>query len=173
MIGIYLEEKLKKNFSDILEEYIENTLKLRNTHIGYEGADLLGHNKTSTLKWFWNKESAFLPAGSLISTIDDMTEYLKIHMHNNTYALCHETHLETDMPFNMGLGFMKQKEDGIVFCAGLTPGFSSVIGFDSFKQFGVVVLSNYCGYGYGNPDIPMGIGFSILNELGKTNSDKI
>ena len=170
LIGMYLEEKLNKNFSDIIEEYIENTLKLRNTHIGYQGAYLLGHNETSALKWCWNKESAFLPAGSLISTIDDMVEYLKLHMQNDTYALCHETHLETDMPFNMGLAFMKQKKDGIIFCAGLTPGFSSVIAFDSFKQFGVVVLSNYCGYGYGNPNIPMGIGFSILNELGKNVS---
>lgn len=59
---------------------------------------------------------------------------------------------------------MKQKEDGIIFCSGLTPGFSSVIGFDSEKQIGVVV-SNYCGYGYGNTDTPMEIGFSIVNTL--------
>lgn len=170
LIGMYLEKKLNKDFSEIFEEYIDKTLKLRNTHIGYEGSDLYGHNETSTLKWFWNRKSVFLPAGSLVSTVDDMMEYLKLHMRNDAFSLCHKIHFETDMPFNMGLAFMKQKEDDVTFCAGLTPGFSSVIGFDSSKHFGVVVLSNYCGYGYGNPNIPMGIGFSILNELGKDTS---
>ena len=165
LIGMFLEEKLNRPFSEILEDYIQNTLKLHNTRIGYNGSDLLGHSTDAVAKWCWNKQSAFLPAGCLISDLDDMMAYLKLHMTKASYAICHETHFETDVPFDMGLAFMKQKEDGITFISGLTPGFSSVICFDSAKQYGVVVLSNYSGYGYGNPNTPMGIGFSILNAL--------
>lgn len=44
LIGLYIEEKVNHAFSELLEDYIRSSLKLCNTHIGYEGANLFGHN---------------------------------------------------------------------------------------------------------------------------------
>lgn len=165
LIGIYLSEKLKSPFSKVLEDFIKKHLHLQSTYIGYQGADLLGHNGEHAFRWQWDKNSAFLPAGCLISSLDDMVQYLRLHMGSDMYQECHRKHLTTQMPFDMGLAFMRQRETDIVFCMGLTEGFSSFIGFDSSKKFGVAVLSNYCGFGYGSKCTPNGIGFSILNDL--------
>ncbi len=165
LIGIYLSEKLKSPFSKVLEDFIKSTCNLQSTYIGYQGADLLGHNGEHAFRWQWDKNSAFLPAGCLISSLDDMVQYLRLHMGSDMYQECHRKHLTTQMPFDMGLAFMRQRETDIVFCMGLTEGFSSFIGFDSSKKFGVAVLSNYCGFGYGSKCTPNGIGFSILNDL--------
>lgn len=165
LIGIYLSEKLKSPFSKTLEDFIKSTCNLKSTYIGYQGADLLGHNGEHAFRWQWDKNSAFLPAGCLSSSLDDMIKYLLLHMGSDMYQECHRKHLTTQMPFDMGLAFMRQKKTDIVFCMGLTEGFSSFIGFDSSKKYGVAILSNYCGFGYGNKSTPNGIGFSILNEF--------
>ncbi len=164
LIGVYLSEKLKRPFSQVLEDFI-SACNLRSTYIGYRGADLLGHNGEHAFRWQWDKNSAFLPAGCLSSSLDDMIKYLRLHMDSDLYEECHRKHLTTQMPFDMGLAFMRQKETDIVFCMGLTEGFSSFIGFDPGKKYGVAVLSNYCGFGYGDPCTPNGIGFSILNNF--------
>ncbi len=165
LIGIYLSEKLKVPFSKMLEDFIKRTCNLKSTYIGYQGADLLGHNSKHAFRWQWDENSAFLPAGCLSSSLDDMIKYLLLHMNSDMYQECHRKHLATQMPFDMGLAFMRQRETDIVFCMGLTEGFSSFIGFDSSKKYGVAVLSNYCGYGYGDKCTPNGIGFSILDDL--------
>ncbi len=165
LLGIFLTEKLGCPFSQTLEDFVQNELHLQHTHIGYQGAELFGHNESFAFQWRWEKTSAFLPAGCLVSSLNDMLQYLQIHMTLQDYEICHQTHLVTQMPFDMGLAFMKQKETGIVFAMGLTDGFSSFIGFDSAKKYGCVVLSNYCGPGYREPDTPNGIGFEILNRL--------
>ncbi len=165
LIGIFLQEKLGRPFTQLLEDFVRNDLHLQHTYIGYQGAELSGHNGNHVFQWRWEKNSAFLPAGCLVSSLEDMLQYLQIHMSLKDYGICHQTHLVTQMPFDMGLAFMKQKETGIIFAMGLTDGFSSFIGFDSKKRYGCVVLSNYCGPGYGEPDTPNGIGFSILNRI--------
>lgn len=165
LIGIYLSEKLKTPFSKILEDFIKGPCNLKSTYIGYQGANLLGHNGEHAFRWQWDKNSAFLPAGCLSSSLDDMIKYLLLHMCSDMYQECHIKHLTTQMPFDMGLAFMRQKKTDIVFCMGLTEGFSSFIGFDSDKKYGVVVLSNYCGFGYEDECTPNGIGFSILNNF--------
>lgn len=164
LIGIYLSEKLKIPFSKVLEDFIKSTCNLKSTYIGYQGADLLGHNGEHAFRWQWDKNSAFLPAGCLSSSLDDMIKYLLLHMDSDMFGECHRKHLTTQMPFDMGLAFMRQRETNIVFCMGLTEGFSSFIGFDSSKKYGVAVLSNYCGFGYGDKCTPNGIGFSLLRN---------
>ena len=173
LIGTYLERKLNRTFPEILEEFIRDSLHLGNTRIGYSGAELIGNTGTDTIRWCWDEESVFLPAGCLVSTLSDMISYVKLHMTDNVYSICHDTHLITGQPFDMGLAFMKQKESDVVFCGGLTPGFSSVVGFDKDKRYGVAVLSNYYGFGYGNRDVPMGIGISILEHLSENNQSSI
>ncbi len=165
LLGAFLQKKLGCPFAQLLEDFVQNDLHLQHTRIGYQGAELLGHNASHAFQWHWEKTSAFLPAGCLVSSLDDMLQYLQIHMNLEDYEICHQTHFVTQMPFDMGLAFMKQKETGIVFAMGLTDGFSSFIGFDSAKKYGCVVLSNYCGPGYGIPDTPNGIGFELLNRL--------
>lgn len=103
LIGIYLSEKLKSPFSKVLEDFIKSTCNLQSTYIGYQGADLLGHNGEHAFRWQWDKNSAFLPAGCLISSLDDMVQYLRLHMGSDMYQECHRKHLTTQMPFDMGL----------------------------------------------------------------------
>ena len=164
-IGMFLEEKFHCPFYRLLADFISGTLHLPHTHFGFAGADLCGHDGSHASRWQWRENSAFLPAGGLVSDLSDMMEYLRLQMQVPAFGVCHRIHWETEMPFDMGLAFMRQKDSGVVFSMGLTGGFSSFIGFDPVRQNGAVVLSNYCGYGYGNPDTPSGIGFVILNTL--------
>lgn len=163
LAGIYLEDIFKEPFSEIIDRYIRTELKLLNTKVGYNKCSMTGydylHHPTN---WTWEKNSSIVPAGGLISNIDDMLQYLIVQM-KTLGEVCQNTYIKTDMPFDMGLAWMIEKESSSIFCMGLTDGFSSFIGFNKEAKKGIVILSNYFSQGYGVQDTPNQIGLDYLS----------
>ncbi len=94
-------------------------------------------------------------AGSLRSSVEDMTKYLLAHMGLVDFDLfkamkeCHASQFSHTPDGEIGLGWMVEKTkngDSIINHGGLTGGYCCFIGFNSAAGKGVVILTNStCG----------------------------
>lgn len=171
-LGEVLTQVYNEDYSVLMNQYIKEDLGLLNTRIS-SGKDEIPDC------WNWEKNDAYLPAGSLISNISDMLKYLNIHMTNQLPYLKapHEVWAQADgnkSSYEMmgiridaqGLGWMIDTKHNIIWHNGGTSNYNCYIGFDSNKQIGVVVLSNLSP----NYKIPATvIGARVLQELQEGN----
>lgn len=148
VLGAVLSEVYGMDFPALMTQYIKQDLSLNNTMIS-DGSGDLGHY------WRWAENSAYLPAGSLTSTIEDMLEYARLHM-NAAPEYLRETHKKLAKPdaiysitakFNVhfdfiGAAWMADEQHGLIWHTGATSFYNSYLGFDPINQLAVVVLSN-------------------------------
>ncbi|MBA5729828.1 beta-lactamase family protein [Aerococcaceae bacterium INB8] len=149
VLGLVLESIYGESYAVLLENYIKEDLQLGTTHL-FEEETPLGNN------WLWSKETdAYVPAGALISNIEDMLSYLKLQLSeaNTEIRTSHDVLSEVNATSsdNGELGIridavayqwmLNQKED-IIWHDGGTGGYTSYIGFNKAEEVGVVVLSN-------------------------------
>jgi CubicO group peptidase (beta-lactamase class C family) len=147
VLGMVLENAYEKDFVELMGDYIESELTLVNTKVLNDGKD-------NSDFWIWKDTDAYIPAGTIISNIKDMTKYLSIHMNDELkyLTLSHQglsqgktstTHERMNIRVDLvGLGWMIDMENGFIWHNGATDYYNSYIAFDINKEFGVVVLSN-------------------------------
>lgn len=148
IVGAVLEKVYAEDYTSLMNNYIQNDLGLENTRISNGIGDLANY-------WEWSEADAYLPAGALLSDVSDMLAYAEIQLHENpTYmslahqslAVIHATSkVNKKMGINLdeiGIGWIIDKENNIIWHNGATGNFNSYIGFDKDKQIAVVVLSN-------------------------------
>lgn len=148
VVGQILSECLDSDYTTVMTDYIESELNLLNTRISDGSGNLDGY-------WSWQSNDAFIPAGAIISTMDDMMQYLSLNMSNESMylSLGHELIEDVnatkkqyeifDIRFDaMGVGWIIDKKNNIIWHNGGTSNFNSYIAFDNDKQVGVVILSN-------------------------------
>lgn len=147
VLGAVLEQVYGKEYTPLMNEYISEDLGLANTRIS-DGTGDLSHY------WTWAQDDAYIPAGALTSTISDMMRYLAIHMSEKQdyLAVSHEALAPGDAPAAyaktgvridaIGLGWIIDEENNIIWHNGGTSDYNSYLGFDKEKQIGVVILSN-------------------------------
>lgn len=168
VLGNAVSEIYGESYESVISDYISNELKLHNTHISDGTGDLSGY-------WQWNKGDAYIPAGAIVSTIGDMLKYTEIHMTEKLpyLAQAHEaiedvnatTSQYAKMGIRMdavGIGWIIDKENNIVWHNGGTTNFNAYLGFDKEKQIGVVILSN-TPPSYKIPATVMGV--KLIKEL--------
>ena len=128
------------------QDFIESDLKLEHEDSNGNGIWRL---------WNWMPDDAYIPAGAVVSTIDDMMKYMQLHMSEALpyLSLGHEIHAQvhatTEKYEKMGiridaagLGWMIDTQNNIIWHNGGTDNFNSYMAFDKEKQIGVVILSN-------------------------------
>lgn len=136
------------DWSEVMTEYIQNDLGLKHTYISDSKGDLSGY-------WSWHENDGYLPAGCLLSTIDDMLDYAKIQLecdpeylalsHTPTAKITKVNERYKMMGINMdavGLGWMIDEQNGFVWHNGGTSKFTSYLGFNSSNGTAVVILAN-------------------------------
>ena len=161
VLGAVLEQVYDKPYKDLMNEYIQNDLKLINTNISDASGNLSGY-------WNWKEDDGYLPAGGLVSDIYDMVEYAKLHMtekisylalgHDKIAEIDATTKQYADMGIRMdaaGICWMIDEENQIIWHNGGTSNFNSYLGFDKDRQVAVVILSNFAP-GYRIPATVMG-----------------
>lgn len=85
VIGLVLEQVYDEDFVTLMNDFIENDLNLKNTKVALSTGNLSGY-------WNWKEDDGYIPAGAIISNIEDMIQYLKYYMNcednyiSNTYA---------------------------------------------------------------------------------------
>lgn len=78
VLGLVLEKICGGNYTDILNVFLQNELKLNNSMAAKQNGNLSGH-------WKWKGDDAYIPVGSVISNIQDMARYLRICLESSGY----------------------------------------------------------------------------------------
>ena len=168
VLGLVLEEVYNKDFTTLMNDFIINDLKLENTKVAIGKGNLEKY-------WNWKNEDGYIPAGAIISNIEDMAEYLKIYLNNenqysiDTYNSRKEINVSNYM-YNkldintdkIAMAWMIDSKNNFVWHNGATSNFNSYIAFNKEKNIGIVILSNLSP----NKKIPTTvIGSKMMKEL--------
>jgi CubicO group peptidase (beta-lactamase class C family) len=148
VVGLVLEQIYGDSFTNILNDYIKNDLKLSYTSAVKQSGNLKGY-------WKWKSDDGYIPAGSIISNIDDMASYLNVYLSDsvpyadNTYSKLKQLNATAGLneKFNVridgiGMTWILDDVNDIVWHNGATTNFNSYMGFTKDKSKGVVILSN-------------------------------
>jgi CubicO group peptidase (beta-lactamase class C family) len=148
VVGLVLEKIYSKDFTQLMNEYIDSELGLKNTAVAVQSGNLSGY-------WKWKEGDGYIPAGAIISNINDMADYLKLYLSDslpyiaNSYKQIKQVNASSGMNelFNIrvdgvGMTWIVDNKNDIVWHNGATTNFNSYIGFTKDKSKGVVVLGN-------------------------------
>lgn len=176
VLGKVLASVYNTEYAKLMNNFITKDLKLENTKISDGIGNLSGY-------WNWKSDDAYLPTGGLTSTISDMMQYIELQISDDIPYLSqgHEMIAEINettkqyekMNIRMdgvGLGWMIDLKNDIIWHNGATSNFNSYVAFDKDKQIGVVILSN-CSPNYRIPATVMGAKLMMVLQ-DEVNSEK-
>ena len=147
VLGLVLESVYGESWKTLAEDFLLNELGLENTHVSV-GKGELGHN------WQWREDDAYLSAGAVTSNIRDMLKYAGYYLEEDElFKECQEgvktinasSSAYRTMGIYMdqiGLSWIIDKENGIIWHNGGTGHYNSYIGFSKENNTAVVILSN-------------------------------
>ncbi len=167
LLGLVLEEVYEEDCTSLLNDYLADELAMKDTYVSNGDADFEGN-------WQWEDGDAYIPAGAVVSNITDMLLYAQIQLGADpVLTLCHQPLEQIDASDEwdrmaglgmdeIGMSWMIDTENGIIWHNGGTGVHSSYLGFCPEKNTAVVVLSNLSQ----DEDIQMTtIGFKKLLEV--------
>lgn len=168
VIGLILEEIYNEDFVTLMNDFIVNDLKLKDTKAAAGTGNLSGY-------WNWKENDGYIPAGAIISNIEEMAQYLKYYMNDedsyisNTYAELktidanHSAYEKMNIRMDkIGMTWVIDEKNNIIWHNGGTSNFNSYIAFNKNKNIGVIVLGNIAPA----KKVPMTVlGTKLINEL--------
>lgn len=166
VLGLVLESVYGESYASLVNSYSANELGLSNTFIS-NGGDLGGY-------WDWSEGDAYMSAGALTSDIEDMLRYAELMLEGyGSLALCQEplsdkggASAENEMMGirmdAVGMAWIIDKENGVIWHNGGTGGYNSYLGFCPESGRAVVILANTAP----NYRIPVTVaGIKLLKEM--------
>ena len=148
VIGAVLSGVYNVDYATLVNNYIKEELGLFNTGIFDVSGDLGNY-------WDWAENDAYIPAGALTSTIEDMLQYAQIQMKevpeylsgthevlaqiNATPAINSKMDIRMDF---IGAAWIIDSKNKLIWHNGGTNNYNSYLGFDKDRQIAVVILSN-------------------------------
>ena len=147
VLGLVLEAVYDKDYTTLLNEYVQKELGMTSTKISERDGDLGNY-------WDWQKDDGYLSAGAVTSNINDMMRYAKLQLDENAvFAMCHKSIKSIDafsesyktMGIYMdeiGMAWIIDRKNGIIWHNGGTGNYNSYLGFCPESGTAVVVLSN-------------------------------
>ena len=167
VLGLVLEAVYEQDYTDLLNDYVQNALGMTSTKISERDGDLGNY-------WDWQENDAYLSAGAVTSNIDDMLRYAQMQLDAAPpFAQCHQSLKAINassesyqmMGIHMdeiGMGWIIDRENGIIWHNGGTGHYNSYLGFNPETKTAVVILSNLSP----NDRIPATVlGIKLLQEL--------
>ncbi len=171
LLGLVLEEVYDADYTSLLNAYLADGLAMKDTYVSNGDADFEGN-------WQWETGDAYIPAGAVVSNITDMLLYAQAQLDGNpVLTLCHQPLVAVNASDKwkrmeglgidkIGMSWMLDTENGIIWHNGGTGVHSSYLGFCPEKNTAVVVLSNLSQ----DEDLPATIiGFKKLLEVSSIN----
>lgn len=166
-VGRVLSNVYGMDYTTLMNQFITEDLKLKDTRIADGTGDLNGY-------WEWKWDDAYIPAGGINSNISDMMQYINLQMSGNIpyLDLGQQVIMEIDATTNqyakmnirmdaIGIGWLMDEKNNIIWHNGGTSNFNSYAAFDKEKQIGVVILSN-CSPKYRIPTTVMGVKLMMM-----------
>jgi len=181
VLGLILENVYGKSYTVLANDFL-----YRNGMINSEIST--GKGDLGNL-FVWGEDNGYMPAGAVISNIEDMLKYAQLQLDNDgVFAMTHETisevkdaaeeeGLEEEARAGMyldeiGMLWFKDEHNGFIWHAGTTMNYRAYLGFCPETNTAVVILSNLVK----NPDIavqpPSLIGSKLLKELQSPDASK-
>ena len=134
-----LEKVYDKNYNELLEEYLQQ-LDMNNTTIATGTGNLSGY-------WKWNENDGYIPSGAIISNIEDMSKYLETLITSDENYVINVAEPLKDINVkseiynmfdvnidNVGMTWMIDNKNNIIWHNGSTTNFNSYIGFNREKK---------------------------------------
>ena len=167
VLGLVLEAVYDQDYTVLLNDYVQKDLGMTATKISDRNGDLGNY-------WDWRENDAYLSAGAVTSNIEDMLHYARMQLDaDSPFARCHESlkvinassesyqmmgiHMD-----EIGMGWIIDNENGIIWHNGGTGHYNSYLGFDPEAGTAVVILSNLSP----NDRLPATVlGIKLLQEL--------
>ena len=148
VLGLMLEGIYEQSYTDLANSFVQQELGMQHTHISDGEGNLSGY-------WRWAQNDAYLPAGALISTADDMAIYARAMLSGSPAFLAKarepfaKINATTDSLASLGIrmdsagaAWMIDDEHGIVWHNGGTSNFSCYMGLDPARKLAVVIMTN-------------------------------
>lgn len=159
LLGLVLSEETGTSYQELIKNKLFDPLNMERTTITITpelAANVArGHNVHGEETPYWHFTEAFVGAGGLKSTANDMILYIKANLYpaysslGDTLSGTHRPTAVVDKTRNRKIGlswniwpYGKSHEKRLYLHNGRTGGFSSFVGFSKDDELGVVVLSN-------------------------------
>jgi D-alanyl-D-alanine-carboxypeptidase/D-alanyl-D-alanine-endopeptidase len=153
LLGHALALKSGFDYEGLLEAKITGPLGMSNTRITLDDTDrerlAIGHDSDGNPVANWDLPT-LAGAGAIRSTTGDMLKFLAAQLGlqksslDAAIAKTHEVQFKNpeNEPYDIGLGWLLQRNGNIIWHNGGTGGYNSFAGFQPEKKIGVVVLAN-------------------------------
>ena len=147
VLGLVLEAVYEKDYTSLLNEFVQSDLGMTATKISEQDGDLDHY-------WAWQENDAYLSAGAVTSNIEDMLRYAQLQLDETpVFARCHQSlktiNASSDSYESMGIyldeigmAWILDKKNGFIWHNGGTGHYNSYLGFNSENRTAVVILSN-------------------------------
>jgi len=169
VLGLVLETVYDQDYTTLLNDYVQKDLGMTATKISERDGDLGNY-------WDWQENDAYLSAGAVTSNIEDMLRYAQMQLDEDSpFVQCHQSlkiinassesyRMMGIYMDEIGMGWIIDRENGIIWHNGGTGHYNSYLGFDPEAGTAVVILSNLSP----NDRIPATVlSIKLLQELKK------
>ncbi len=148
VLGLMLEEVYGARYTDLVNALVQQELGMQHTYVS-DGSSSLSD------EWIWAQNDAYIPAGALISTADDMAIYARALLKGSRDYLLRvreplaKINATSEQFANLGIRmdscaacWMIDDEHQFLWHNGGTTNYASYLAFDPARQIAVVVLTN-------------------------------
>jgi len=148
LVGYAISIVAKKDFWDIMTEYLRTELGLENSFMGTNNPNILTGYDTKNRdvgNWSLGREDYLTPSGNITSNAEDLLKFAKMNIEEspNHLGLCHKRYVINSARIDMGLGWwIDDKNPNVFYHAGTMDGFATLLAFDKKKEAAVTVLAN-------------------------------
>ncbi|TXF89122.1 beta-lactamase family protein [Neolewinella aurantiaca] len=153
LLGYALAQKRNTTYEELVQRTVLSPLGMEQTTSVLENTDTTKlvepRDQNGDIVPHWNFSEITTGAGSLKSSAEDMTRFIRKNFENDAvYDLPQETTFNRDDNFALGLGWtiFEEGEFSLLVHDGGTGGFSSILILDKNKRTGVILLANVADY---------------------------
>lgn len=134
------------SYYQVMKNFIERDLNISGMQYGLDfSSSIHGFDGEEDCgNWLWTENCPYAPAGFLHASVVDLLKFTDSHLYNRIPYLhdSHQIQVKIDEQTCMGLGWLLDLEDNMIWHNGGTGRFNSFAGFHVKSQTAVVVLMN-------------------------------
>ena len=153
VLATVAEEVTKTPFSTLFEEFVNNDLGLKETHIEL-GSKKRNPSAAKGKKilpfWVWKRNNPYIAGGGLVSNIGDILKYIALQIESDApyiadaHTVCEASELKNDNHL-MCMGWHTYKKANQLWHVGGVGTFRTSVIFNKRLRIGVAVLGNAKG----------------------------
>ena len=158
VLAVVAEKVTGRNFADLYEDFVHNSLNMRDTVIDLSGKErepIAVQGKRVLRYWEWKRENPYIAGGGLVSNVKDMLNYVALQIESelpyiaSAHRICKES-VSEKQNIAMCIGWHTYKKSNQLWHVGGVGTFRSSVILNKKRKIGVVVLGNSKGVASAN-----------------------